>query len=94
MADLLRIHLIRLQVDVVGEVDVRGCLALDDTVRPGFVQISCSVEVETAADTDPRRTQAMLAQAQRLCVTLDTLRKGVPVDVSCNLQAPSPSETG
>jgi len=90
MADLLHIDLIRLQVDVVGEVDVRGCLALDDAVRPGFDHIDCSIEAEAAAGTDPRRTQAMLVQAQRLCVTLDTLRAGVPVDVSCRLPTPSP----
>ena len=82
IADRLDVDLRRLQVDVVGDVDVRGCLAMEDTVRPGFDHIVCTVDLEADPATDPRRMQLLLAQAERLCVTLDTLRHGVPVDVS------------
>ncbi|MGD2070332.1 MAG: OsmC family protein, partial [Gemmatimonadota bacterium] len=73
LADRLGIGLRRVQVDVVGHVDVRGCLALADDVRPGFERITCAVEMETAPTADPRRTAIMRQQAERLCVTLDTL---------------------
>jgi len=82
IADRLDIDLLRLQVDVVGHVDVRGCLAIEDSVRPGFEHISCTVDLEAGPAADPRRVQLLLSQAEHLCVTLDTLRHGVPVDVS------------
>jgi uncharacterized OsmC-like protein len=69
-----------LVVDVVGEVDVRGCLAMTTTVRPGFRGISASVDLRLAGAA-PEVATFVIEQTQRLCVTLDTLRNGVPVRV-------------
>lgn len=82
LADVLGIELLHLHVDVVGQVDVRGCLALEEGVRSGFERIECRVDLETDPAVDPRRKELLMARAQQLCVTLDTIRHGVPVEVS------------
>lgn len=82
LADVLGVGLLRLQVDVVGFVDVRGCLAIDDSVRAGFERITCEIDLETDPSADPRRKKALMERAERLCVTLDTLRHGVPIAIS------------
>lgn len=70
---------------VRGDVDVRGCLALEETVHPGFRHLACTVYLEPDPMADPKRVAILTAQAEQLCVTLDTLRNGVPVDVSFDL---------
>lgn len=85
LADLLGVGIEHLEVEVRGDVDVRGCLAMEETVRPGFRQLACTVHLEPDPLADPKRVAILTAQAERLCVTLDTLRHGVPVDVSFDL---------
>lgn len=82
LADALGVTLLHLRVDTSGHVDVRGCLAMTDAVRAGFERIQCAVELEIDPASDPRKAALLAQQAERLCVTLDTLREGVPVDVT------------
>ncbi len=82
LADRVGIELEGMRVDVAGTVDVRGCLAVDRSIRSGFGEISCTVELAADSCVDPRRMSALVEQAERLCVTLDTLREGVPVAIS------------
>jgi uncharacterized OsmC-like protein len=81
IADLLGIEIDHLEIEVIGDVDVRGCLAIDDSVRPGFRRISCRVHLDPHPGSDPRKVEILIRHAEKLCVTLDTLRNGVPVDV-------------
>ena len=76
-----RLAIEELVVDVVGEVDVRGCLAIDGTVRPGFRGITASIELRLAG-APPEAAARVIEQVTKLCVTLDTIRNGVPVTVS------------
>jgi len=85
IADRLCVELQRLEVDVTGDVDVRGCLAIDPSARPGFREIRCIVHLKADDTTDPRHLKLLTSSAEQLCVTLDTLRNGVPVDVSFDL---------
>jgi len=82
LAEHLRVEIDRLEVEVVGDVDLRGCLDMSASVRPGFRRISCRIDLRPADGTDPRLSRMLLEHAERLCVTLDTLRNGVPVHVS------------
>lgn len=82
VANLLGVHLQALDVEVTGELDVRGCLAIDRDVRVGFEGLSCRVRVEAAAGTEPRLLRALVASAERVCVNLDTLRSGIAVTVA------------
>jgi len=85
IADRLGVKIEHLEVDVTGDVDVRGCMALNPSVRPGFREIRCTVHLEAKDDTDPRHLKLLTGHVEKLCVTLDTLRNGVPVDVSFDL---------
>jgi uncharacterized OsmC-like protein len=89
IADHLSVRIEHLEVDVVGEVDVRGCLAMDSTVRPGFQQLRCEIRLQPASGADERLVRILLNQTEKLCVTLDTLRNGVPIDVETRVGAPS-----
>ena len=79
LADLLGIGLTALEVEVTGDLDVRGCLLIDRDVPIGFETLRCSVRVAAAAGTDQRRLDALIAAADRVCVNLDTLRSGIEV---------------
>jgi uncharacterized OsmC-like protein len=81
LAERLGVDLDHVEVEVTGEVDVRGCLAMDAGIRPGFRAIRCDARLEPEAGAEPRLVEVLLVQAERLCVTLDTLRHGVPVSV-------------
>jgi uncharacterized OsmC-like protein len=79
VADLLGVRLQALEVEVTGELDVRGCLLIDRDVRVGFERLACSIRLEAEEGTDRRRLDALVASAERVCVNLDTLRSGIEV---------------
>ena len=81
-AENLGIEIVALEVVAHGQVDARGCLDLDDTVKVGFDTIEIDVHLEVAEHTDPRRLQQLHTLAEGLCVTADTLRSGVPITTS------------
>lgn len=82
VADHLGVRIARLSVHVTGEVDCRGCLAIDPSVPVGFRSIDVTVNMTTADGADAQMVQLLRDTAERLCVVLDTLRRGVPVAVS------------
>jgi uncharacterized OsmC-like protein len=79
LANLLEVELTELEVEVTGELDVRGCLGVDPGVRVGFEALECSVRLRAVPETEPRRVEALLAAAEQFCVNLDTLRGGIEV---------------
>jgi len=82
IAARLRVTLVSLEVDVTGEVDVRGTLAVDRQVPVGFQKMRCRVAIQPALGTDPRTVERLLAAAEHSCVNLQTLRAGVAVETS------------
>jgi uncharacterized OsmC-like protein len=87
IADLLGIPIVDLQVEVTGDVDVRGCLAIDRAVKVGFRLMTCRVHLRVPSDIDPRRIATLQKQAEQSCVNLDSLRSGVPVDLIFNVES-------
>lgn len=82
VADHLGIELQHLSVDVIGDVDCRGCLAIDADVPVGFRSIDMTVDLTLAADVSEQQVQLLRDMGERLCVVLATLRDGVPVTVT------------
>lgn len=82
IAGALGIELRELEIEVSGDVDVRGTLAIAPDVRVGFQSIEMSVRLRVAPETPPRLLQRLRVGAERLCVNLDTLRRGVPVETT------------
>lgn len=80
------VQLKHLSVDVGGDIDVRGTLWVSDDARVGMQAMRCHVSLETADETDPAFLKRLVAAAERSCVNLDTLRHGVPVEVSYELE--------
>lgn len=81
IADLLGVRILDLRVEVTGDVDVRGALAIDRSVRVGFRSMNCRVHLRVPQSTEPPRLAALRKQSEASCVNLDTLRSGVPVTI-------------
>ena len=86
IANLLQVELTALEVKVTGELDVRGCLGLDPGARVGFEALDCQVDLAAVDGSDPKRLEALVAAAERFCVNLDTLRAGIEVNTSANVE--------
>jgi uncharacterized OsmC-like protein len=84
IAQQLGIELEHLEVEVSGELDVRGTLAIDRAVPVGFERLATAIHVRAAPATSPTRLERLATATEQLCVVLDTLRRGVPVDVTFN----------
>jgi uncharacterized OsmC-like protein len=86
IADLLGIRILDLRVEVTGDVDVRGTLAVDRSVKVGFRSMDCRVHLKVPQDTEAPRLAALRKQAEASCVNLDTLRSGVPIIVDFEVE--------
>jgi uncharacterized OsmC-like protein len=74
-----------LEVEAIGELDLRGTLGMDRQAQVGFSSIRCETRVTVTDDGRPERAQRLLENAERYCVVLNTLRAGVPVESTFNL---------
>jgi uncharacterized OsmC-like protein len=81
IANRLDIGIEALEVAVSAEADVRGELIVDPSVPVGFHHIGCCLRLRPASDAHPERLQLLLAATEHSCAVLQTLRKGVPVEV-------------
>jgi uncharacterized OsmC-like protein len=90
IANLLRIELEELNVEVTGQVDVRGALAIDPSVPVGFQTIATNVRIRAVVGTPPRLVEQLCAASERLCIDLQTLRHGVNVEVAFDADPAAP----
>lgn len=81
IANHLGVDLEHLEVEVNGIVDVRGALG-DDSVRVGFESMSLAIRLRATPGTPAHLVDLIGAATERLCIDLDTLRRGVPVEVT------------
>jgi len=91
VAAAMGIELEALEVEAIGELDLRGTLGVDRQAPVGFSHIRCETRVGVKDDGRPERARRLLENAERYCVVLNTLRNGVPVESTFALQ---PSEPG
>jgi uncharacterized OsmC-like protein len=87
VADHLDIRLESLEVRVVAECDVRGCLLVDPDVSVGFQRMRCHVRVQPKGGIDDKKVQMLVAAAENCCVVLQTLRNGVTVQTQIDAGA-------
>lgn len=81
-ADAMEIPLHGVRVELTGVQDLKGFLAIDDSVRAGFESITGKVIVDSPADAaDLARLREMV---DRHCPVLDDLR--TPVSVTLELE--------
>ena len=79
VASAMGIELEAVEVEVSGEADLRGTLAMARDVPVGVTGITCRTRVRVKEGTNPERASRLLENAERYCVVLNTLRAGVEV---------------
>jgi uncharacterized OsmC-like protein len=80
VAAAMGIELEALAVEVSGQADLRGTLAMSRDVPVGVTAITCTTHVRVKEGTNPDRARRLLESAERYCVVLSTLRGGVAVE--------------
>ena len=90
VAAAMGIELEALEVEAIGDLDLRGTLGMDREVPVGFSAIRCQTRVTIKDDGRPERAKRLLENAERYCVVLNTLRGGVPVESRFALQSSTP----
>ena len=76
------VELRSVRCDVEGDIDLRGILGIDDTVRNGFSAIRVHFSVD--GDAEAERLASLVAQSVRRSAVYDVLTNGttVSIDVS------------
>jgi len=69
-----------LEFDVEGDLDLRGFLGLNETVRPGYSAINVRYRVK--ADAPRAKIEELCAYVQRTSPVVDIISNPVPVSVS------------
>ena len=82
----LGIEIEALTIDVEADWDARGTLAMGRAFPVGIRSIRCRTIVAIAEDANGERAARLLRSAERYCVVLDTLRTGVEVDATIDIQ--------
>src|SRR5919108_4071015 len=86
VAAAMGIELEALEVEAIGDLDLRGTLGMDREVPVGFSSIRCESRVTVKDDGRPERAKRLLENAERYCVVLNTLRGGVPDESTFDLR--------
>lgn len=74
-----------LEVTVEGDWDPRGTLAMGKEFPIGITAIRCHTKVVVGGDEQGERAGRLLRSAERYCVVLNTLRRGVEVESTFTL---------
>lgn len=86
VAGRLNVALEKLDVVVAADVDVRGTLVVDEDVHVGFQSMECQVGLRAEDGTDPELVKTLVEVAEHSCVNLHTLRSGVSVETSVDIE--------
>jgi uncharacterized OsmC-like protein len=86
VAASIGIELEKIDVDVEADWDPRGTLGFTG-VPVGLTAIRCTTHVTVRGDARGDRAERLLRSAEKYCVVLDTLRRGVPVESSFALES-------
>jgi putative redox protein len=79
------IHLEDFEIEVGGDLDLRGYFGLDSDIRPGYTGIQYTVKVKS--DADRAVIEDILRTAERTSPMLDNIRNGVPVTTRLEMVA-------
>ncbi len=82
VSNVFGVRITALKVEVQAGVDVRGTLGMDPKVPVAFQWFRVDVHIRVASGTAAGRLAQVIKAAERSCVVLQTLRLGVPVNVT------------
>jgi uncharacterized OsmC-like protein len=75
-----KIALTEVESTFEGDMDLRGCLGLDDAYRNGFTRIRATFRV--AGDASAEQLRALVENAQKRSAVFDMVTNGVPVSIA------------
>jgi uncharacterized OsmC-like protein len=81
IANRMGVELLGLKVVATAQVDVRGTLLVSNEVRVGFQDMQVRVQLQLPDEVPQQQRAQLLQLAEGCCVVLDTLRRGVPVNL-------------
>jgi len=90
VANRLGTEIVALRVTVTARADVRGTLLVSRDVLVGFQDMQVRVRLRLADGVSSEKRERLIQIAEGCCVVLDTLRRGVPVDLQLE-ESPSHS---
>lgn len=82
VANLLGVELEFIAVDVQGDVDVRGTMAMDKQTPVGFQSLRCNIRLRAKKGTSVEILEKLQVAAERCCVVQQTLRSPPPVETT------------
>jgi uncharacterized OsmC-like protein len=77
-ANKLGVKLDKVDVEIEGDIDLRGFLGVDDQVRPGFNAVR--IRVHLTGPDSPSRYKELAEVVDAHCPVLDVFRNPVPVE--------------
>jgi len=66
-------------VELEGELDLQGFLALNDAIRPGYQKIRGRVKIKS--DADPETLEKLRQAVNAHCPVLDIISNPVPLEL-------------
>ena len=82
VANARGVELESLTVEVTGDVDVRGAMAIDNQLPVGFQAMRCNVQLRAKEGTNPKLLKKLRVAAEHCCVVQQTLRNPPPVQTT------------
>ena len=89
-ATVLGIPLESVSVELEGELDLQGFLALNDEIRPGFQKIRGRVKIKS--DADPETIEKLRQAVNAHCPVLDIISNPVPLELELIQEAAERAE--
>jgi uncharacterized OsmC-like protein len=74
-----KVRLTEVSSSFEGEMDVRGCLGIDDSYRNGFTKIRATFSIK--GDAPDEVLEAIVLNAQKRSAVFDMVANGVPVEI-------------
>lgn len=75
------------EIEVTGQLDLRGYLGVDDSVRPGFENLEYTVRIDS--DAAPETLREIVETAEAGSPMYDNILNGVPIESNFELRAPA-----
>lgn len=66
------------EIEIEGDLDLRGYFGLDESIRPGYTRIQYTLRAKS--DADPEQLRTLLSDVENASPMFDNIRHGVPIE--------------
>ncbi len=75
------------EIEVQGDLDLRGYLGLSDEIRPGYTRLNYTIRLQS--DADPAILEEIVRIAEKTSPMVDNILNGVPIASRLEIVAPA-----